>query len=83
MHLSRFTTNTYRKLLFAGATHAGQSRLRERIHHHHHLSRETSTAGQRPPPKFGGAKRIRVTLKTPVVRNCYYGNFALWLTVLF
>jgi hypothetical protein len=22
------------------------------IHHHHHLSRDTSTAGHRPPPKF-------------------------------
>jgi hypothetical protein len=31
MRLSRFTINTHMKLFFAGATHAGQSRVREQI----------------------------------------------------
>jgi hypothetical protein len=31
MRLSRFTINTHMKLLFAGATHAGHSRVREQI----------------------------------------------------
>jgi hypothetical protein len=31
MLLSRFTINTHMKLFFAGATHAGRSRVREQI----------------------------------------------------
>jgi hypothetical protein len=31
MRLSRFTIDTHMKLLFAGATHASQSRVREQI----------------------------------------------------
>jgi hypothetical protein len=32
MRLSRFTIDTHMKLIFAGAAHAGQSRVREQIH---------------------------------------------------